>query len=460
MKVDTIVSLSTAPGVGAIAVVRLSGPDSLQVLDRLTGDRGSSLDARRPSLLRLLDPDTGSVIDRALVTRFDAPASFTGEDAVEISCHGGSLVPRLVVDACRSAGARQAEPGEFTRRAYLNGKIDLVQAEAIGDLIDARSRAFHRVAIGQVERGLSARVSGIRDKLVRLEALLAHHVDFPEEDDAPVSLSEVVESAGVLIAGMGAMLDSAPEGQLLRDGALVVLAGPPNAGKSSLYNALLGEERAIVTELPGTTRDALEATAQIGGFPFRFVDTAGLRDSPERIEAMGIEVAWRYLAGADAILLCVPCGEDEAREAALRDFGSRIEGAPILLVRTKADLCAGGAADGAGETSERKAGEVHVSTVTGDGLGELMEALPALCFSSLVERTDEAPVLTRARHARSLRVARDEVEAFSRALEDGLPAEMASTHLRAAESALEDLLGVVTVDDVLDVVFREFCIGK
>lgn len=476
MNVDTIVSLSTPPGAGAIAVVRLSGPDSLRVVDRLSEETGSALEPRRATLLRLVDPADGSLIDRSLVTRFVAPESFTGEDMVEISCHGGALTPRLVVEACRAAGARQAEAGEFTRRAYLHGKLDLVQAEAIADLIEARSAAFHRAAILQVERGLSARVGQLREALIGVEALLAHHVDFPEEDDAPVGLDEVIRRTEDVVEAMDAMLATAPEGEMLREGALVVLAGPPNAGKSSLYNALLGEERAIVTELPGTTRDALEASVQIRGYPFRFVDTAGLRDTTERIEAMGIEVAWRHLSRADAVLLCVPHGE--VVDADVEDWIARLSDRPVVLLRTKADLSghdegvgpeakAGKDGDGgaiergtAGDGVSSVVDEIEVSVRSGEGLSALMDALPDVCFSSLVARPDDAPVLTRARQSRALRAARDEVEAFRSGLEEGLPAEVASTHLRSAESALEELLGVVTVDDVLDVVFRDFCIGK
>lgn len=463
MKVDTIVSLSTPPGAGAIAVIRMSGPDSRKILDTMTEGRAAGLEVRRPTLLRLLDPEEGTLIDRALVTRFDGPDSYTGEDLVELSCHGGALVPRLVVEACRAAGARQAEPGEFTRRAYLHGKVDLVQAEAIGDLVEARSRAFHRAAIAQVERGLSERVSAMRDRLVGVEALLAHHVDFPEEDDAPSPLSAVVDAASELVSSMDAMLSTAPEGELLRDGALAVLAGPPNAGKSSLYNALIGEERAIVTEVPGTTRDALETGVQIRGFPFRLVDTAGLRDSEERVEAMGIEVAWRYLKGADVVLLCMPSDMDAEMDVGA--FMERTGDTPVLVVQTKSDLVVGDdgglRASGDGETVGIGVDRVEVSSATGAGMGDLMDALPRICYSGLVERRDaDTPVLTRARQTRALRDARDEVQAFRSGLEDGLPAEVASTHLRSAESALEELLGVVSVDDVLDVVFRDFCIGK
>jgi tRNA modification GTPase len=452
MDVDTIVALSTPEGVGAIAVVRLSGPEAVGVLERIAPDQPLP-EPRRASLLDLRDPDDGSLVDRALVTRFVGPASFTGEDLVELSCHGGWLTPALVVDACVRAGAREAEPGEFTRRAYLRGKIDLVQAEAIADLIDARSGALRKAALGHLDRGLSRRVGDLRTRLIGVEALLAHHVDFPEEDDAPVPLDRVIREGRALGGEVEAMLRTAPEGELLREGALAVLAGRPNAGKSSLYNALVGKERAIVTEEPGTTRDALEASVQLGGFPFRLVDTAGLRSASGQVERMGIEVARRYMDEADVVLFCVSVAE--GLTGADREFLEDVRDAPVVLIETKGDLSAGRAAEADGV-----AARVRVSARTGEGLDELRRVLPELMFASVIRAGAEVPVLTRARHARSLRVARDELRAFVEGLQAGLPAEVASSHLRTAESALEDVIGLVSTEDVLDVVFRDFCIGK
>lgn len=457
MDVDTIVSLSTAPGLGAIAVVRLSGPEATRVLEALCTSRSELPDIRRPTLVDLCDPDDGTPLDRAVVTRFAAPASYTGEDLVEISCHGGWLVPSLVVAACVSAGARQAEAGEFTKRAYLRGKLDLVQAEAIADLIDARSKALHGAALNQLERGLSARVGALRKRVVKVEALLVHHIDFPEEDDPPVPIEDVAREAEALIGELDVMLATAPEGALLREGALVVFAGRPNAGKSSLYNALLGEERAIVTSEPGTTRDALESGVQLGGFPFRLVDTAGLRAGGELVERMGIEVARRYLDRADVILFCVPA--DEALSDEGRGFLAGRGRTPVILLESKADLT-DAARHGAYADEMGLGGYVCVSIESGQGLDHLRRLLPELVYSGLISADSEVPVLTRRRHAKALEIARSEVEAFRSGLLEGLPAEIAATHLRCAGTALEELLGVVSVDDVLDVVFRDFCVGK
>jgi tRNA modification GTPase len=457
VEVDTIAAVATAPGAGALAVVRLSGAASHRILHALAPGLQTLPAARVATLAELRDPVDGDALDRAVVTLYAAPASFTGEDAVEISCHGGRLIPALVLEACVQAGARVAEPGEFTRRAYLNGKLDLVQAEAVADITAARSAAAHRAALGQLERGLSDRVSALRAELLRLEALLAHHIDFPEEDDAPVPLDRVAEAAGEVAARLDALLVTAPEGELLRDGAVTVLAGRPNVGKSSLFNALLGEERAIVTEVPGTTRDALEASVQMEGYPFRLVDTAGLRDSDDRVERLGVEVARRHLGRADIVLLCVeaghPAGADESA------FVAEVGDVPVVLVRTKADLPGPAPAEEEGP-AERYAGAVQVSVVDGRGLDVVRSLLPRLVYSGLVGLAPDAPVLTRRRHARALRAAREAIGAFAAALAEGVPAEMAATHLRSAESALEELLGVVSVEDVLDAVFAEFCIGK
>jgi len=293
--------------------------------------------------------------------------------------------------------------------------------------------------------------------LVRVEALLAHHIDFPEEDDAPAPIEQVIAEAEALIGELNEMLATAPEGELLREGALAVLAGRPNAGKSSLYNALLGEERAIVTEDPGTTRDALEAVVQLGGFPFRLVDTAGLRQSVERVERLGVEVAERYLERADVVLFCVAVDEEVSSRD--EEFMAKLRGTPVVLLDTKCDLDSGRADAGDGNPAGL-AGRVRVSVESGEGLEELRKLLPELVYASVVAAGSDSPVLTRRRHARALERARTEVEAFRTGLVEGLPAEIAATHLRPAEVALEELLGVVSADDVLDVLFRDFCIGK
>ncbi len=387
---------------------------------------------------RLAHPGTGDPVDDVLAACFPAPRSYTGEDVVEISTHGGLVVPAAAVAAFVAAGGRLAEPGEFSRRAVLNGKMDLLQAEATADLIDAGSPAQRRRALHQLERGLSGRLSALRQEVLELEGLIAYDIDFPEEDEGPVSPARVERAWRLARDRVARLLATAPEGERLREGALLVIAGRPNAGKSSLFNALLGAERAIVTEIPGTTRDAIEAHAVIEGFPFRLIDTAGLRDSEERVERLGIEVSRKYLAAADLILFCED-GDDPARAM----FLDQVQ-APVVVVRTKVDL----------------AGGEGVSVVTGAGLDALRKRLAEVAFGQLLALGDVEPVVTRARHRAALERALAELDGFWEARTAGVDAAAAATHLRAAVLALDDLIGVVTPDDVLDRVFATFCVGK
>ena len=466
LAVDSIAALATAAGPGAIALVRISGPEAFQILGSLTSDQDEPA-PRTASVRSITAGEGGDLLDRALVTTFPRPDSYTGEDMVEISCHGGWLVPRLILDACLAGGARLAERGEFTRRAVLHGKMDLVQAEAVLDLIEGRSKAQHDAALFQVERGLSRRIAELREQLVTLEAYLAHHIDFPEEDEAPMPVDDIVNAAAALREALEELLETAPEGELLREGALTVLAGPPNSGKSSLYNALLGEERAIVTEVPGTTRDALEAVISVGGFPFRLVDTAGLHDSDDRVEELGIEVARRYLDRADLVLFCVESHAEVG--SAEREFLAGLGDVPTVLLRTKADLtsrngASQGLASANGESDDLNGANVSesvaLSVVDGTGLGRLHALLPEMVYGGLARTGVSVPALTRARQSEAVRRARDHVVTFMTALEAGTPVAVASAQLRPAETALEELLGLISTDEILDRVFREFCIGK
>ena len=384
-----------------------------------------------------MHPDSREPIDDVLAVCFPAPHSYTGDDLVEISTHGGLVVPAAALAALVAAGARPAAPGEFTRRAVLNGKMDLLQAEATADLIDAGSPVQRRRALQQLERGLSGRLDGLRSEILELEALIAYDIDFPEEDEGPVSPQRVRGAWEVVRGRVADLLKTAPEGERLREGALLVIAGRPNAGKSSLFNALLGTERAIVTEIPGTTRDAIEAHAAIEGFPFRIVDTAGLRDSDERIERLGIEVSKKYLAAADLVLFC-----EERDDASRAPFLAEVS-APVVVVRTKADVSG-----------------VGVSAVTGQGMAELRRRLAEVAFGKLLALGDVEPVVTRARHRTALERALAELDAFWSARMAGVDAAATATHLRAAVLALDELIGAVTPEDVLDRVFAAFCVGK
>jgi tRNA modification GTPase len=444
----TIAAIATAPGRGALSIVRLSGPDVGAIAECLLQPVPRVV--RQTTRARVVDPIDGSLLDDVLVTRFAAPASFTGEDLLEITTHGGHRAPASVLAAAIRAGARQADPGEFTRRAVLNGKLDLLQAEAIGDLVDARSGAAQRLALHQLDGGLSERVLMLRGLILNLEALLAYDIDFPEEDDGPIPRARITLATRTALDEVRKLLATADLGSMIRDGALVVLAGAPNVGKSSLFNALLGEARAIVTEIPGTTRDAIEAVFDRPRWPLRLVDTAGLRDTTDTLERLGIETSARYLARAS---LALACGESEARvEEVIRQVRARTD-APVLGVLTKADLVA-----------ERPQNDstVAVSARTGEGLGALLDAIDArLAAEHGASASDDAPGLTRARHRAAAAAAVRELEAFEEALAaDALPMSIAAIHVRHAADALGELIGVVRTDDVLDVVFRQFCVGK
>lgn len=452
---------STAPGRGAIAIVRLSGRDAFAIARKLTTQFPDT--PRTVTLCHLHAPnDRCAVIDRGLVTRFDAPASYTGEDLVEFALHGGPLVSALVVEACVAAGARAALPGEFTERAVLSGKMDLVQAEAVADLIDARSRAAHRAAVHQLDGALSRRLMALRESLLEVDALIAYDIDFPAEDDETPGPERVLAACDASLAQVERLLATLPAAALGRDGALVVLAGPPNAGKSALVNAIVGEARVIVSNMPGTTRDAVEVLVDDMPFPLRLVDTAGLRAPDDLIERMGIEISERYVAQAHVVLVCAETAE--SLSATVRAVMPLTQG-KIVRVLTKSDLSST-ATQGRKritEDAENSFGEgsVAVSAVTGEGIEVLRDCIRHALRDHEREISDETPLVTRVRHEGELRRAWKELSAFRSAWREGLlPAPVAATHLRGAVSALESLIGAVDVEDILAKVFRTFCVGK
>jgi tRNA modification GTPase len=452
---DTIVALATPAGRGALAVVRLSGAEA-HAIARACLDRWPH--ARRVTVGRVHDAN-GVELDQAVVIRFDAPASFTGEDVVEIITHGGPVVSTTVVAALVARGARPARAGEFTRRALLNGKLDILQAEATGDLVSASSRAAQRVALRQLDGGLSRRVLALRDQLIGLESLIAYDIDFPDEDDGPIAPARVGAATAALIGALEQLLDTARAGELVREGALVVLAGAPNVGKSSLFNALLGQNRAIVTDIPGTTRDAIEAVIDTATVPLRLVDTAGLRRADDPVERIGVEVSESYLARASVVL---GCADSPVAAAALASELAGRTDAPIILVRTKSDICP--VSDAELERERRATGAavaLAASAESGHGLAALVAATvdAVVCDTGSLEV--DAPVLTHERHRYGVSRALAEVRAFqSRWNAADVPAVIAAVHIREAVRALEDLIGRVDVEDILDEVFRRFCVGK
>ena len=444
MLSDPIVALATPPGRSAIAVVRVSGEGALEVGERVVPGL-SAFVPRMATLARFVTAD-GTLIDRGLATVFRAPASFTGENLVELSCHGGLATPARLLAALQSAGARPATPGEFTRRAVLNGKLGLLEAEAIADLVDSTAPMQARTALDQLDGGLRRRLATLRDRAVDLQALLTYQIDFPDEDDGPVPVEAIRAAHATLLDDLRRLLATAPGAERLRAGALVVLAGRPNAGKSSLFNALLGAERTLVTEWPGTTRDAVEAGTTCEGWPVRLVDTAGLHRPAGRLDQMGVDVSRRYLGAADLVLLCIE-GERalEGEECDIARDGRTV------VVRTKRDLVL---ADGTGGDRDG----VSVSAVTGEGLDELRLVIAARAFGARGEALE--PSLLRERHRDALARAAAELEAASGQLGERGDALLASHHLRMASGHLEELIGAVAADDVLGRIFANFCVGK
>lgn len=451
---DTIVAMATAPGRGAVAVVRVSGARAMTIAGALGVP---PLVPRRMTRVRLVAPDGDALddaLDDALVVAYPGPRSYTGEDVVEFHLHGGGVVPASVLAACVRAGARPAWPGEFTQRAVLHGRMDLVQAEAVADLIDARSGAMRRQALAQLDGGLSRRLEALRADLLGVEALIAYEMDFPEEDDGPVPRERVTAALARLRDALARLLATAPRAAAVRDGVLVVLTGAPNAGKSSLFNALLGESRALVTPVPGTTRDAVDAVLDVRPVPLRLVDTAGVREAADEVERLGIAVAERYLAQAPLVLAC---GDDAAAVTAAVSVARGHTAGVVIPVRTKGDLDPGASAP---------AGGALVSAETGAGVAALLDRLRALAgeaagIAGPAEAGGDDVVVTRERQRAGVAEALAAVERFAEAWEAGVvPAPVAAVHLHAAREALGEVVGRVEVEQVLAVVFRDFCVGK
>jgi len=446
---DTIVAIATAPGRSAVSIIRLSGRSASDIARRCVTPWPAR--PRELTRCRVREPMTDRHLDDGLVAEFPAPRSYTGETVVEIHSHGGSYVAVAIQAACVTAGARPALPGEFTERAVLNGKLDLISAEAIGELIDARTRATHRAAIQVLSGTLARQYAELRRDAIAVEALIAYDIDFPEEDHGPVARERVDTAAATVEAHLGSLLATTPAVVLGRDGALVVLAGPPNAGKSSLLNALVGESRVIVSDEPGTTRDAIEVLLDTDPWPIRLVDTAGLREDAGVVERLGIEVCERYLKGADVVVVCAET-ENGLATAAARV--RTLTDAPIIEVHTKGDLRRRNGKPGPDAILE-------VSAINGWRLDALRERILDVIVSRVGRPDDLAPPVASARQRAALDIARNEMVLFRSAWRAGtLPAPVAATHLRAAVDALDHLIGVVDSNDVLDRVFSTFCVGK
>jgi tRNA modification GTPase len=442
---DTIFALATAPGRAAVAVVRLSGPASGGVLQSLTGKAVPA--ARRASLRRLMAKG-GRVLEEALVIWTPGPGSYTGEDAAELHLHGGPAIVEGVIQALHDLGLRLAEPGEFTRRAFENGKLDLAQAEAVADLVDAETEGQARQALGQLGGALSQRYEAWRGQLVQALAMLEAAVDFPDEELPADVADRARPPLQALLAEISEALADEGRGRRVREGFRVALIGAPNAGKSSLLNALAGRDAAIVTATPGTTRDVIEIPMVLGGYKVLLADTAGVRDTEEAIEAEGVRRARAWAEGADLRMWAV----DQSASGDWRQAYGLARPGDLLLL-TKADL-----PPGADRSDVLAVGleSLVISTLAPGDIQKVRETLEQRVVSAL--GSGEAPLATRIRHGESLREAHARL---TRALEELEPAvELAAEDVRLAARALARVMGRIGAEDILDVVFSSFCIGK
>ncbi len=449
MEKDTIVALATPEGEGGLAVVRLSGPEAVAMAGRVFESRrfGPEIESHRAVYGILFssnkEKETSYPVDQVLALPLLGPNSYTGEDTVEFFCHGGRMAARMVVAACRQVGARPAGPGEFTRRAFLNGRLSLDQAEAVADLIHAESEASARGAIRQLLGGLDDQLSAIENPLLELLSRIEGSLEFVEEEEVGVPAGEVIDILKNSCAKVDELLALAPAGRLLRDGIHVVLAGPPNVGKSSLFNALLEEDRAIVDDEAGTTRDVISASLVRKGTRFVFHDTAGLRDDPGRVEKMGIDRTWKKVNEADLVLLL---SDPECPEPNPRDGYE----APVIQVTTKADL-----------VKANKDNTLCVSSATGEGLSGLWAALDLAIRGFRLQEAVTMGVVLNERHLHKLAACRSDIEILIHELKSGAPGdEVTGTMLSSILSQLGEVSGRVFTEQLLESVFQRFCVGK
>ena len=456
---DTIVAPATAPGQGAVAIVRLSGTRARAILDSLFCPLrpNARLEPRKLVLGEVIDPETGALLDRAMAVQMPAPATLTGEDIAEIHCHGGVYLVRRILGAAMAAGARMAEPGEFTRRAFLNGRVDLTEAEAIADLVAARSEGSLKLALSQMAGALSEKITNLRSQIVSIRAHLEAEIDFSDENIDLPSRCEIASSIDGLRDDVAMLHQSFERGRMTREGARVAIIGKPNVGKSSLLNLMLGVERAIVTAVPGTTRDVIEEAMQLGACALVLQDTAGVRESVDEVENIGISRTYRSLSDADLVLAVFDCArplDDDDRMVI-----ERCRGRSGVAILNKGDLPP--ALDAA---SLRAAGVampiVPFSALRGEGLDSLRKEIVCLAEELAAPGLGAGVAISRERHRASLGRALNALSAARESFSSAMPPEIVAVDVAAAADALGEVTGEVHREDILDAIFREFCIGK
>src|SRR5579884_3024273 len=449
---DTIVAISTPPGRGGLGIVRLSGTRSREIAGRiLRFPHPPKWRSWSSELAQLVDAQ-GELVDQAVVSFFEGPRSYTAEDVVEIACHGSPVVLRLCVERAVQEGARIAEPGEFTLRAYLNGRIDLPRAEAVRDLIEATTLYQARVAAQQIEGSISRRIRPIKEQLVELIALLEAGIDFAEDDISVAPPEEILRRLALVRNPLQLLLASAAAGKLVYQGFTLAIVGRPNVGKSSLFNRLLEQERAIVTEIPGTTRDLVSEMASIHGIPVKLLDTAGIREAGEIVESLGIERSYQAMAEADLTLLVL----DRSQPLGSIDYDLLTRTQNLkkrIVVCNKCDLPAAAELGGIPDAA------VHVSAATGEGIDRLRDVI----YEAAVPRLsgdEETGFITSLRHEQLLHEALDALGRAREAIGARAPHEMLLLDLYSALRAIDAITGATTVEDLLNQIFSTFCIGK
>ena len=457
---DTIAAIATAPGIGGIGIIRVSGPEACDVVNRIFHSKQSvPLGERQTRTIHyghIVHPKTGKTLDEVIVVLMKGPHSYTAEDVVEIQCHGGFVSVREILKVLLSEGVRQAEEGEFTKRAFLNGRIDLTQAEAIIDIIDAKTEQSLEVAVNQLDGTLSKYIRALRDELIAMIAHLEVTIDYPEEDIEDVSAQEVRTGLAPILEKMDNLLATAQRGKLLRDGVMVSIIGRPNAGKSSLMNALLREDRAIVTNIPGTTRDSIEEFLTIQGIPVRLIDTAGIRETEDIVESMGVEKARQYLDKADVVVLVIDGSKPlEPEEQELLQL---ITNRPSIIFLNKADQTQYVSKEevaALGTFTEI----VTISAAQGEGMDEMAKVITSLVQGGSVQASHEA-MLSNVRHITLMEQAKVNLDQSLLAIDSGMPIDLIVTDIRAAWELLGDITGESLRESMVDELFKRFCLGK
>ncbi len=453
---DTIAAISTALGEGAIGIVRLSGPQALDIAKRVFSSTKKKVIDETPTHCMLygfiVDPETGGAIDEVLLTVLRAPNTYTREDMVEINCHGGVLSVRKVLEVLLKQGARLAEPGEFTMRAFVNGRIDLSQAEATLDIIRAKTERSSRIAMNQLRGGLSEKITSLREQLTEIAMHIEAYIDFPEEELELSTEKEIIERLQSVRTELKELSSTYEEARFFREGAQVAIVGRPNVGKSSLLNCLMKQDRAIVTEIPGTTRDVIEEYLNIAGLPIRIMDTAGIRETHDLAEAEGVRRSLKAIDGADLVLSVLDASQPLKEED--RMMLERVGQKNTIVVLNKSDL----------ETKielsllPQDLEQVRISALTGDGLDKLKDMIVKKLLRHGI--ADEGIVITNLRHRHAIDRAVAAIEASEEAINNRSPYEIIAFEIRDALDGLGEIVGAVTTEDILNRIFSSFCIGK